>query len=343
MTTRLNTLDTQNWLHIDRTYLCFYNARLALLRHNPGELIQYWANNQLAAVIDSACRDTLKMIVEHLTTTYPRFFSIKESKIYNHITNDIFDMQDEQIKPLEIAACLVNEDLNILLPFDNDNLVSDVNSEIPEFRLVATATLFPAGWNPRERIGWTIQKLHGPVPGWNKQLGRAVPNALRKIAFGITQTGKSAPEQERLAVFPQADQLDKPLGDLLCIRNGDDFFPMSCQPLTADNILLRREQQSFRRLEYVNGVLFTVRTDLSYLEDIDTSEVEEFTRQVLMLPEHHAAYKKLYVWYPCLRDHCNKLGIDVGRLETEAEVEKEERKNARGKPTKAYEGGQTVK
>jgi hypothetical protein len=60
------------------------------------------------------------------------------------------------------------------------------------------------------------------------------------------------------------------------------------------------------------------------------------TRQVLLLPEYHAAYKQLDVWYTCLRDYCKELGIDVEKLE-ETTTAKEERKNAKEKTSKKVE------
>jgi hypothetical protein len=57
----------------------------------------------------------------------------------------------------------------------------------------------------------------------------------------------------------------------------------------------------------------------------------------LLLPEYHAAYKQLDVWYTCLRDYCKELGIDVEKLEEETTTAKEERKNAKEKTRKKVE------
>lgn len=331
MTIRFNALDAENWLPIDWTYPIYHEARSNLLERDISQVIQYWNNGILEDVINAACKETLEKVVEYLLIAYPEFFSKSGSIIHNKITHETYNLKESKMKPLEIAARLVNEDLNILLPlqrFDTDSPVFDDKGEpIYDLHLVASATLFPAGWALKERIGWTIQDIHKHVPEWHKRLGRAVPNALKKIAFGTSPAGKPAVDCERLSVFPQADQPDKTLGELLYARDGKHFYPASLRPMRVEHMIFRRERQCFRRLEGVNGVLFSVRTYVSYLDGMDASEVCELTRQVLMLPEYHAAYKQLDIWYTCLRDYCVGLGINIEKLEAETTAAKKECKN----------------
>jgi hypothetical protein len=39
---------------------------------------------------------------------------------------------------------------------------------------IASATLFPAGWILRDRIGKSVTDLHGPVPLWKGKLSSPV-------------------------------------------------------------------------------------------------------------------------------------------------------------------------
>ncbi len=38
----------------------------------------------------------------------------------------------------------------------------------------ASATLFPAGWSVKDRLGWSLTDLHGDVPPWKENLGMSV-------------------------------------------------------------------------------------------------------------------------------------------------------------------------
>lgn len=67
------------------------------------------------------------------------------------------------------------EDFNILL--------CDPESEDPEeWKLMASATLFPAGWKLQERIGCSMAVLHAPVPGWKEKLGKSVNRYVISIS-----------------------------------------------------------------------------------------------------------------------------------------------------------------
>lgn len=45
----------------------------------------------------------------------------------------------------------------------------------PDFlHSIASATLFPAGWVLKERIGWRVTELHHPVPQWDNKLSASV-------------------------------------------------------------------------------------------------------------------------------------------------------------------------
>jgi len=44
----------------------------------------------------------------------------------------------------------------------------------PDFHSIASATLFPAGWVLKGRIGWRVTELHHPVPQWENKLSASV-------------------------------------------------------------------------------------------------------------------------------------------------------------------------
>lgn len=50
----------------------------------------------------------------------------------------------------------------------------DIDSETLTNDRAASASLFPVGWRVQDRIGWTISRLHGPVPQWREKIGHSV-------------------------------------------------------------------------------------------------------------------------------------------------------------------------
>jgi hypothetical protein len=166
MTMALKRLDRGNWLAIDDTYLRAHSTRAALLRDHKPSVLACIPSSELA------CREVLSLVSTFLSTRYPSSFRItssatpslaspfaREREITNRLTGERFAL-DGNTEPLETAARLAMEDFNVL-----------ARDEVGEYRLMASATLFPAGWNLRERIGGTLATLHGPVPRWRERLG----------------------------------------------------------------------------------------------------------------------------------------------------------------------------
>lgn len=104
-----------------------------------------------------------------LTHRFPQYYSITTSlasrpEIQNRLTGERYLIGEKCENPLEVAARLAMEDFNVLLK----------NQVTGEYHLRASVTLFPAGWKLQERIGYSMARLHGPVPAWKEKLGGSV-------------------------------------------------------------------------------------------------------------------------------------------------------------------------
>lgn len=158
----LKRLEKSNWLTIDETYLPEHTIRASLLEtHHPCVL-------QVLPPAIEATHELLDLVIEFLLQRYPDNFTLlSPSKILNKLTGDEHVIGRQCSNPLETAARLCMEDFNILL--------QDPSSSDPEeWKLMASATLFPAGWKLQERIGSSMAVLHAPVPGWKEKLGKSV-------------------------------------------------------------------------------------------------------------------------------------------------------------------------
>jgi hypothetical protein len=309
MAMRPMEIDLQKWLAIDWSYASFAKARCMLLNTRPEEVIAYRQCDSRDKEVEQACREVLDMIVEHLTTTYPEYFQLTGSSIHNAITGETFNLKNPLFTPLEIAARLAVEDFNVLLP----TKVKTGKDTCVQYQLAATATLFPAAWIIKNRVGSLVRDLHKPVPKWEEKLAVGVEARLRKVGFGLD--GRCQPsdkaQTERLAVFPQIDQPRLDLGDLLFVQHGDKFYPPGIDP-SPSTMIFRRERQTFRRITSVNGVLFTVHTSLQFLDEIEKEELAALIEHVKKLGEEHAAYKERNRWLPCLEKYAQeKFGLKV--------------------------------
>lgn len=157
----LRKFESLNWLTIDEYYLSEHNIRSRLLSDHLSSVLQCLPGSE------SACHEVLSAVTSFLTSRYPYMFrftgSGRRKMIQNLQTGESFPVENNP-RPLETAARLAMEDFNLLIK-------DPINGE---YRLQASATLFPAGWKLEDRIGYTLTELHCPVPAWKDKLGSHV-------------------------------------------------------------------------------------------------------------------------------------------------------------------------
>ncbi len=101
------------WLGLDNKYLEEQELRRTLLRANREGVIQ------IVPGTEAACEETLGIVVSYLTRRFPHLFYHPDEKldyIHNSLTKKTFRIKEPfEIPPLEVAAQLVMEDLNLLV------------------------------------------------------------------------------------------------------------------------------------------------------------------------------------------------------------------------------------
>ncbi|ESZ94001.1 hypothetical protein SBOR_5613 [Sclerotinia borealis F-4128] len=312
----LKRLDQSNWLTIDPTYLPEHTLRASLLDTQRPCVLQV-----LPPAIP-ATHELLELVVEFLLQRYPTDFTLvlpdfsaadgkpSEPKIFNRLTNETHIIGPTCAHPLEIAARLCMEDFNILLRDPSEGVDA-------VWKLQASATLFPAGWKLQERIGCSMAVLHGPVPGWNEKLGKSVERYFTHLGVRSCMERANLFVQRGGGLFQDGgeEKVDKD-------KEGDGEGK-----LCVKDIYVRRERQTFMRLERSGAVLFTVRTYMERLVDMKGEEAGNLARQVRGWGEEVKGYKGVGVWGGVVLGWCDGVGererVRVGEEDREREREEE--------------------
>ncbi|KAF2799708.1 hypothetical protein K505DRAFT_230533 [Melanomma pulvis-pyrius CBS 109.77] len=287
----LQKLDIGKWLTVDNTYREFHEARLELLETKKNEVLQVSAEGE------AACEELMWEVVNFLTETHPALYEILESgrgrRIWNKFVNEEYALERPwDIHPLEVCARLAMEDFNVLAKSEFSG----------QHHLVASATLFPAGWHMPDRIGKSLTHLHSPVPLWESKLAMSVEHYFTRLSF------KSA--MQRTSFFIQITPHPAyPLASLLFIQEGKDFFPGRSLNIDPASILIRHERHTFRRLPKSDAVVFGVHTRLQRLVDVLEHERENLVKEIRMWPEDIARYKGRDLWEKVVVGWC--LGVDL--------------------------------
>jgi hypothetical protein len=132
---------------------------------------------------------------------------------------------------LERAALLVQEDLCVLLPDDDGRLV-----------LAAACVCFPSHWKLADKMGRPASEIHRPVPRYGDEL-------TNKVDTFVDRLRPPAVMKRRNWTIHESPELFAP------------HAPPTADPrIPPDDLWLRSERQTLRRLHETDAVVFTIRT-----------------------------------------------------------------------------------
>lgn len=175
---------------------------------------------------------------------------------------------DRAEQALAAASMQVQEDLCIMAP------------RAGEWRLVAASLSFPSRWRLADKLGGTLDGIHEPVPGYPDRLSRATGDLFGRLAKGARRAAASGGTGEPAAgVLGRSNWTLTTSEDLYAPESptADGVRTVADVP---DRVWLRVEWQTLRALPDSGAVLFTIRTFLTRLGDLDIGEREALGRSL---------------------------------------------------------------
>ena len=171
--------------------------------------------------------EVLAMVRQHLETYH----------------NACMATSDSGVHPLDMAARLIPEDLLLLAPFQ-DVAVNDTDAT--KWHLVAASLCFPAHWVLAEKMGKPLAAIHDPVPHYDERLAAPVDRFFNKMTVGPISSRMNWSLQIGKDLFTPHRAARKAV-------SGD---------IDNDELCLRLENQTLRKLPQTGLVLFTIRTHI---------------------------------------------------------------------------------
>ena len=147
------------------------------------------------------------------------------------------------------------------------------------FRLRGGVLCFPTGWALEEKIGQTMDFIHGPVPGLNPTLGSQISQFLARLKPGAAYTRHNW----GLAATPELN------------LHPSRGHPQPAPPLNPSQLWLRLEHQILYALPSGRGLLFGIRIEIIGLEMIrnEPGAAKGLSVALSSMPKAVAAYKGL--------------------------------------------------
>lgn len=109
---------------------------------------------------------------------------------------------------------------------------------------------------------------------------------------------------ERSNYFVEVKRPDENLFEIL-YRPGSLCEKELLSP-SPEEILIRRERQTFRRLPRTQAIVFGVKTYLTPLDQLPMQELENLVTEMQSWPEHVSEYKGKHVWSEKVLEFYNK-------------------------------------
>ncbi|CAH2355188.1 hypothetical protein CLIB1423_22S01750 [[Candida] railenensis] len=282
MGTKDMTETPEDWLLLENTYLKNIEFRKEATTSYPKNTTYVHDNIETRGAVV----EFYDKVVTFLCQRYPQYFTLDEEKgtVLNTITNEYL-LSPTTSKEEDLILCLaanIEEDFILLMK-------DDPTDHEEEYKLRASITGFPAGFDPSEGHNQPISFIHKPVPKYESRLKFSMAKFFNKL------------EPTDLSVrFNWSVQMHK---EKFALTNnhgyvGDKLVEMKYEDIDFENeTFLRVERQIFTRLPKSRAVMMTVRTYLTPLPKVKKEGLaEELIQGIDGLPEDLAFYKKRPSW-----------------------------------------------
>ncbi len=146
------------------------------------------------------------------------------------------------------------------------------------FRLCGGALCFPTGWALQEKIGETLDFIHGVVPGLNAALGSPIQQFLAKLKPGVAFL------RDNWGLAATSDLNLHPTRGIAAPTT----------PVALERLWLRVEHQALVALPETRGIVFGIRIALLRLDTLAGTAAGVGLRRALeTMPPALAVYKRI--------------------------------------------------
>ena len=272
MAMALTTVPEAAWFEIDDRYVDEMVERRRLLHERHADVFGALPPS------DAARAETLRAVVDNLTTHFPQWFAREHDSLHNELTGEDWNLAAPPCDPLELAGRLVQEDLCII----------QNGTEGPVF--TAAMLCFPSRWRLHEKLGKPLVAVHGPVPFYADRLAAPVDRFMARVKPGHIASRLNWSVLDDPAMYQPTGKWREQHNAAITSQNA------------GDRLYLRVERQTLRRLPQSDAILFGIRVH-SYLlgRAITTpAAASRLAEAVRALPEQTVHYKSLKAFGPAM-------------------------------------------
>ena len=278
----LKPLDENEWISIDGDFTRYLDEKDQLVAKVRDRVIVAEEGSEAGQ------NEVLNLLADYLPARFPEIYRRNAAAMEILAANRTVHLDDRTFPPIHIAARLVQEDLVLMRKGDNG------------WRLTAASLCFPSSWNLLEKFGKPMHEIHAPVPGF--QAGTRNASLIERMFDNLQPANPVVRWNwslygDRELYHPASDNGMKK-------RFGDKVEP--------ENIHLRLERQTLRKLPATGDILFTIRIFIDPLEALEKHEhgaelAAAIASQLAEMSDSQISYKGLAEERRRLLDRLNHL------------------------------------
>lgn len=220
----LKPIQKESWLEIDNLFSTEIAEKKKLLKNKRSDVLITPSSSF------SIQKEVLTTILEHLQLFHANLFNINNETVEIIKTKEIYNHQKFP-NPLELASLLVQEDLIIMKQIEED------------YHLESASLCAPTRWSLKDKFRESLSKIHKEVPGYEQKIGKRVDSIFSNLP------DDKIFERFNWSIF-DSPELFQPINSKTLVE---------IQNLRPQELFIRVERQTIRRLEQSKSVLFTVR------------------------------------------------------------------------------------
>ena len=276
----LKPLDINDWIEVDSHLPTYLDEKERLLATVRDKIL---ASEQGT---EASQREILDALVVHLLAMFPDTYRLNGDIMEIIPAKRRVNLDNPNLPILHIAASLVQEDLVLMRKGDAG------------WRLAAASLCFPSAWNLHEKFGKPMHEIHKPVPGF----GEGTRNA-ELIARMFDKLQPSQPViRWNWSLYGDAT-LYHPVSDHGMKRRFGD---------KGDQIVLRLERQTLRKMPISGDLLFTIRIHNDPLTMLETHPdgaelAKSIAAQVAAFSHPEVTYKGIEDEREALLERLNRI------------------------------------
>jgi hypothetical protein len=254
----LVAIAARDWIQLGPDHGARLVLKRRLLAERHGEVFAALPGTEAAGA------EVAALLFDHLPRRYPTRYPRMGTLFAIAATGELVGLSNPALHPLDLAGRLVPDDLCLLAP--------DAEGR---YGLVAASLCFPSRWRLGEKLGRPLAAIHDPVPAYADSLARPVDRFFASLADGRIVQRWNWTIHDRPDLFqPQSPRRHAVPPERF-----------------AQDLYLRNERQTLRRLPQSGAILFTIDTHVTALGALDGADAQLLAAAIRHLPAEERDYK----------------------------------------------------